>query len=194
MSALSILGAFLTCISGGIAHPGVYTSYDYVDGIFFSFSCSLSYTGFSYSRRSDSPREVLRNQASSQFPLSVSCVAHVSPPEHWIEPGSIHWEFCIEDDASLGCCRKVDRILCCEVRTPDLIQYTKLDKCSRQTNASTDAVQTYKITVPTSIGNLTLPTLGGELTLSGKDSKIHVVDYQAGNTTLLYSTGEIMTW
>ncbi|KAF5370168.1 hypothetical protein D9758_001409 [Tetrapyrgos nigripes] len=64
----------------------------------------------------------------------------------------------------------------------------------RQTDASTDAIQKYKLTVPTSIGELTIPQLGGELTLNGKDSKIHVVDYKAGSTILLYSTGEIFTW
>lgn len=64
----------------------------------------------------------------------------------------------------------------------------------RQTDASTNAVQSYNLTLPTSVGNLTVPLLGGQLTLTGKDSKIHVVDYDAGSTTLLYSTGEIATW
>jgi hypothetical protein len=62
------------------------------------------------------------------------------------------------------------------------------------TNASTNDVQKYTITLPTSAGSLTVPLLGGNLTLTGKDSKIHVVDYEAGSTTLLYSTGEIATW
>ncbi|KAG6830620.1 hypothetical protein H0H92_015712 [Tricholoma furcatifolium] len=64
----------------------------------------------------------------------------------------------------------------------------------RQTDASTYAAQTYTLTVPTSIGNLTIPTLGGSLTLTGKDSKIHVVDYSAGSTHVLYSSAEILTW
>ncbi|RDB20455.1 putative beta-galactosidase A [Hypsizygus marmoreus] len=64
----------------------------------------------------------------------------------------------------------------------------------RQTDASTTALQTYTLNVPTSIGPLTMPTLGGALTLNGKDSKIHVVDYAAGSTTVLYSTAEIFTW
>jgi hypothetical protein len=64
----------------------------------------------------------------------------------------------------------------------------------RQADASSFAAQTYKLTIPTSAGTLTLPALGGSLTLTGKDSKIHVVDYEAGSTTLLYSTGEIATW
>ncbi|KAF7330740.1 Beta-galactosidase [Mycena venus] len=64
----------------------------------------------------------------------------------------------------------------------------------RQTDASTTAVQTYNLTLSTSIGTLTIPTIGGSLALNGKDSKIHVVDYAAGSTTVLYSTGEILTW
>lgn len=52
----------------------------------------------------------------------------------------------------------------------------------------------YTIALPTSAGNLTVPLLGGKLEIRGKDSKIHVVDYDAGKTTLLYSTGEIATW
>ncbi|KAL8950628.1 MAG: hypothetical protein Q9222_003359 [Ikaeria aurantiellina] len=36
---------------------------------------------------------------------------------------------------------------------------------------------TYALTVPTSIGTLTIPQLGSVLTLNGRDSKIHVMDY-----------------
>lgn len=53
---------------------------------------------------------------------------------------------------------------------------------------------TYKLIVPTSTGNLTVPQLGGELTLSRRDSKIHVTDYDVGGINLLYSTAEIFTW
>ncbi|KFY95212.1 hypothetical protein V500_02889 [Pseudogymnoascus sp. VKM F-4518 (FW-2643)] len=53
---------------------------------------------------------------------------------------------------------------------------------------------TYKPTVTTSKGNVTIPQLGGSLTLSGRDSKWHVTDYDFGGTTLLYSTAEIFTW
>lgn len=53
---------------------------------------------------------------------------------------------------------------------------------------------TYKLTVSTSKGNLTIPQLGGSLTLSGRDSKWQVTDYDLGGTNLLYSTAEIFTW
>lgn len=53
---------------------------------------------------------------------------------------------------------------------------------------------TYKLLVPTSIGNVSIPQLGGELTLSRRDSKIHVTDYDIGGISLVYSTAEIFTW
>lgn len=59
--------------------------------------------------------------------------------------------------------------------------------------ASQDTVD-YKLKVPTSAGSLTIPQLGGSLTLSGRDSKIHVVDYDVAGTNILYSTAEVFTW
>jgi len=32
------------------------------------------------------------------------------------------------------------------------------------------------------------------LTLNGRDSKVHVTDYDVGGTNLLYSTAEVFTW
>lgn len=54
--------------------------------------------------------------------------------------------------------------------------------------------ENYGLTVNTSRGALAIPQLGGSLTLSGRDSKWHVTDYDIGGTTLLYSTAEIFTW
>lgn len=42
--------------------------------------------------------------------------------------------------------------------------------------------------------NLTVPQLGGSLSLPGRDSKIHVVDYDVGGINLKYSSAEIFTW
>ena len=53
---------------------------------------------------------------------------------------------------------------------------------------------TYSLEVETSKGALSIPQLGGSLTLSGRDSKWHVTDYDVGGITLLYSTAEIFTW
>jgi hypothetical protein len=52
----------------------------------------------------------------------------------------------------------------------------------------------YNLNLPTSIGVLTIPQLGGNLSLTRRDSKIHVVDYPVANSTLLYSTAELLTW
>ncbi|OBT75836.1 hypothetical protein VF21_04385 [Pseudogymnoascus sp. 05NY08] len=53
---------------------------------------------------------------------------------------------------------------------------------------------TYSLNIVTSAGKLTVPRLGGKLTLNGRDSKVHVTDYNVGGTTLLYSTAEVFTW
>ncbi|KAJ5975439.1 hypothetical protein N7481_009146 [Penicillium waksmanii] len=52
----------------------------------------------------------------------------------------------------------------------------------------------YHVTLPTSKGNITIPQLGGSLSLVGRDSKLHVTDYNVGGINLLYSTAEIFTW
>lgn len=52
----------------------------------------------------------------------------------------------------------------------------------------------YTLTVPKTCGNVTIPMLGGELSLHGRDSKIHVTDYDVGGVNLVYSSGEIFTW
>lgn len=41
---------------------------------------------------------------------------------------------------------------------------------------------------------MSIPQIDGTLTLSGRDSKFHVTDYDLGGTTLLYSSAEIFTW
>ena len=55
---------------------------------------------------------------------------------------------------------------------------------------------TYKLHVTTSIfGNITVPQMNGtSLTLNGRDSKVHVSDYDIGGATLVYSTAEVFTW
>lgn len=52
----------------------------------------------------------------------------------------------------------------------------------------------FKLSLPTSQGNITIPQLNGSLVLYGRDSKIAVTDYDVGGTNLLYSSAEIFTW
>lgn len=65
---------------------------------------------------------------------------------------------------------------------------------TRQTVYNSFASNSYKLKLKTSAGNLTVPQLGGQLTLNGRDTKIHVTDYDLGDYNLLYSTAEIFTW
>ena len=52
----------------------------------------------------------------------------------------------------------------------------------------------YQLIVPTSQGSKTIPQLGGTLSLNGRDSKIHVTDYNVNGVNMLYSTAEIFSW
>lgn len=52
----------------------------------------------------------------------------------------------------------------------------------------------YRLTLPVSGKDVSVPQLSSTLTLNGRDSKIHVTDYDAGGTHVLYSTAEIFTW
>lgn len=51
----------------------------------------------------------------------------------------------------------------------------------------------YTFSVPTSIREVKIPQLGGTLTLNGRDSKIHVTDYDVGGINLIYSSADIYT-
>ncbi|KAI8950852.1 glycoside hydrolase family 35 protein [Xylaria longipes] len=51
----------------------------------------------------------------------------------------------------------------------------------------------YTFSVPTSIGAVQIPQLGGYLTLNGRDSKIHVTDYDVDGINLIYSSADIYT-
>src|SRR5690242_12890697 len=66
----------------------------------------------------------------------------------------------------------------------------------RHTKYNTLDTVTYKLKLSTAaFGNITVPQVNGtSLTLNGRDSKIHVSDYDVGGATLVYSTAEIFTW
>jgi len=64
----------------------------------------------------------------------------------------------------------------------------------RHSSFAEETSVTYKLSIATSKGTFTVPQLGGSLTLSARDSKWHVTDYDLGGTNLLYSTAEVFTW
>lgn len=64
----------------------------------------------------------------------------------------------------------------------------------RHADFSSLANAQYNLIVSTSVGNVSIPQLGGSLSLNGRDSKIHVTDYDLGGINLIYSTAEIFTW
>ncbi|KAJ5612571.1 beta-galactosidase [Penicillium lagena] len=64
----------------------------------------------------------------------------------------------------------------------------------RHGELASDGTVSYKLQVPTSIGNVSIPQLGGSLSLRGRDSKIHVVDYNVGGINLIYSSAEVFSW
>lgn len=64
----------------------------------------------------------------------------------------------------------------------------------RHSDYSSQASTSYKLSLSTSAGDVTIPQLGGSLSLNGRDSKIHVVDYNVSGTKIVYSTAEVFTW
>lgn len=81
-----------------------------------------------------------------------------------------------------------------DITTTPLFGNTTNFYVTRQTKYNSLASTSYKLRLQTSAGNLTLPQLGGQLSINGRDSKIHVTDYDVGGFNLLYSTAEIFTW
>ncbi|KIW06877.1 uncharacterized protein PV09_02553 [Verruconis gallopava] len=64
----------------------------------------------------------------------------------------------------------------------------------RHTDYTSQDETSYKLVLDhTSIGPLTIPFNGKGLTLHGRDSKIHVIDYDLLGINMLYSTAEIFT-
>lgn len=64
----------------------------------------------------------------------------------------------------------------------------------RHSDWTSQTTAEYTFRINSSGRNLTIPQLGGSLSLAGRDSKIHVVNYDVGGVTLHYSSAEIFTW
>ncbi|EGU81550.1 hypothetical protein FOXB_07937 [Fusarium oxysporum f. sp. conglutinans Fo5176] len=65
---------------------------------------------------------------------------------------------------------------------------------TRHTQFDSEEDISYRLNLPTSHGDVIVPRLGGDLILKGRDSKIHVTDFDVGGINLIYSSGEIYTW
>lgn len=65
---------------------------------------------------------------------------------------------------------------------------------ARQEDLNSNETVEYTLNMPTSRGMIPVPQLGGKLSLHGRDSKVHVTDFDVGGTKVLYSTAEIFTW
>ncbi|RDW74825.1 beta-galactosidase-1 [Coleophoma cylindrospora] len=64
----------------------------------------------------------------------------------------------------------------------------------RHADFTSTANTTYTLNLSTSEGHLSIPLLGGKFSLKGRDSKIHITDYDVGGIDLVYSSAEIYTW
>ncbi|KAF2639380.1 hypothetical protein P280DRAFT_454697 [Massarina eburnea CBS 473.64] len=61
-----------------------------------------------------------------------------------------------------------------------------------QSSSSTD--EYFKLSISTSVGNLTIPKHSGLIQLNGHQSKILVTDFSIGDNVLTYSTAEVLTY
>jgi hypothetical protein len=60
--------------------------------------------------------------------------------------------------------------------------------------SSSATLESFKLHVSTSVGNLTIPQHAGSIVLNGHQSKILVTDFAIGNQILTYSTAEVLTY
>ncbi|KAK8046304.1 putative beta-galactosidase A [Apiospora saccharicola] len=63
----------------------------------------------------------------------------------------------------------------------------------RHTDYTSLASTQYRVTLPTSQGDMVIPQTNHSLTLSGRDSKVMVTDYDVQGIKLLYSTADVFT-
>lgn len=96
-------------------------------------------------------------------------------------------------DATPGDLTNTTYVSTSEIATTPLFGNTTNFYVTRHSDYTSLVSTPYKLTVPTSIGNITIPQLGGNLTLNGRDSKIHVTDYDLGGLNLIYSSADIYT-
>ncbi|KAK5130090.1 hypothetical protein LTR08_002478 [Meristemomyces frigidus] len=64
---------------------------------------------------------------------------------------------------------------------------------AKHTNTTLTSYQTFKLNMTTSAGQLTVPQHAPAIALNGRQAKILVADFAAGDSKLIYSTAEILT-
>ncbi|KAK3076391.1 hypothetical protein LTS18_013155, partial [Coniosporium uncinatum] len=64
----------------------------------------------------------------------------------------------------------------------------------RQAAYSSNDTVNFKLTLPTSVGDVTIPSSNGTLTISRRDSKMIATDYDVGGINLIYTSADIFTW
>ncbi|PKY08982.1 beta-galactosidase [Aspergillus campestris IBT 28561] len=136
------------------------------------------YTSYDYGSPLTESRNITREKYS-ELKL-IGNFAKVSPSYLVATPGN--WTTGVYSDTT-------DLVV-----TPLIGQKTGSFFIVRHTDYSSQASTPYKLRLPTTAGNVTVPQLGGKLSLNGRDSKIHVVDYDVAGTNVLYSTAEVFTW
>jgi hypothetical protein len=65
---------------------------------------------------------------------------------------------------------------------------------TRHATSSSDTLESFKLHVSTSAGNLTVPQQNSSIVLNGHQSKIIVTDFTFGMHALVYSTAEVLTY
>lgn len=60
--------------------------------------------------------------------------------------------------------------------------------------SSSGTLESFKLHVSTSVGNITIPQHAGSIVLNGHQSKILVTDFAVGKHVLTYSTAEVLTY
>ncbi|KAH8645474.1 glycoside hydrolase superfamily [Xylariales sp. PMI_506] len=65
---------------------------------------------------------------------------------------------------------------------------------TRHTTSTSNAPISYQLNVQTSLGNLTIPQLGGNVTINDYTARIVVTDFPLGNSSIVYSTAEVLTY
>lgn len=78
-----------------------------------------------------------------------------------------------------------------EIRNPDT---NAAFYVTIHSNSSSGTREGFRLHVNTSIGELTIPQHAGSIVLDGHQSKIIVTDFSMGNSTLTYSTAEVLTY